>query len=62
MANVAKYVSWSFCGAVLITLLTISQAVGIALAASAEEIYGALAKMPKEKRQQIILYYSHPVL
>jgi iron(III) transport system substrate-binding protein len=55
MANVAKYVSWSFCGAVLITLLTISQAVGTALGASAEEIYGALAKMPKEKRQQVIV-------
>ena len=50
-----KYVSSSFFGAVLIALFTTLQAAGSALGASAEEIYGALAKMPKEKRQQVIV-------
>ena len=55
MVNLTQAVSRRLIGVLLFTLLAILPAAGPALGASAEEIYAVLAKMPKEKRQQIIV-------
>jgi iron(III) transport system substrate-binding protein len=55
MVNAIRHGSRHFCRAALITLFFVLKTAGSALGASAEEIYASLAKMPKEKRQQLIV-------